>query len=322
MAGHPLNDHSKYELAAQKAAEVIENASSYGFALTEDFADLWSWDSHDTQESIWRIYFEPENEMPNYSHYIEDYWTFRPLPEFTYFLDFPKNYRKDITLMTYYPRKRVYTIDNTIYENIVMVNSDPSDYCEFLSYCIGKKQFFNFQTNLIRSNISFMGGWGMDSRVDYWEEVYNLNDPEFSTYHHLYRYSQTLLTYAEASARAGQPDDLAYEALNMVRRRANKVDFYSPSEFDIQPGSLSATAFADTVVNERAWELCHEFEGRWFDIVRLELLDEIQERRAKLDPEVNGLQNIIIPGSYFLKLPQVDVWLNPNLTDGKGDGGK
>ena len=57
----------------------------------------------------------------------------------------------------------------------------------------------------------------------------------------------TLLTYAEAKARSGQLDASAYEAVNMVRRRANKVDINSPSKYDLQPG-LSATQFADSVV--------------------------------------------------------------------------
>ena len=85
----------------------------------------------------------------------------------------------------------------------------------------------------------------------------------------------------------------------MIRRRANKADIHNPSEFDVQPGSLSAFDFANAVVNERSWELCHEFEGRWFDIIRLDLLDEIQEKRAKLDPEVQG-QVVSYSLSFFM----------------------
>ena len=41
MAGYPVNEFSKYELAAQKAEEVIENANFYGYALLDDLESLW-----------------------------------------------------------------------------------------------------------------------------------------------------------------------------------------------------------------------------------------------------------------------------------------
>jgi hypothetical protein len=40
----------------------------------------------------------------------------------------------------------------------------------------------------------------------------------------------------------------------MIRRRANGVDPYSPSVYDLSQG-LSREQFIDSVVWERAWEL-------------------------------------------------------------------
>jgi hypothetical protein len=41
---------------------------------------------------------------------------------------------------------------------------------------------------------------------------------------YLFRYAQTLLTFSEARARSGILDDSTYEAVNMIRRRANHLD--------------------------------------------------------------------------------------------------
>jgi hypothetical protein len=41
-AGWPLKDNSKYAMAASSAKQVIDNASTYGFALVPDMATLWS----------------------------------------------------------------------------------------------------------------------------------------------------------------------------------------------------------------------------------------------------------------------------------------
>jgi hypothetical protein len=127
---------------------------------------------------------------------------------------------------------------------------------------------------------------------------------------YILRYAQTLLTYAEAKARSGVVDASTYEAVNMIRRRANKVDLYSTSPYDLKPG-LSPEQFADSVVQERAWELCAEPEGRWFDMVRLNL--------AKDMVAIKQHQHIIVypipidRNTYFLPIPEKDKELNPNL---------
>ena len=41
MAGYPLNDETKYALAASTAKEVIDNKDKYGFGLLDDYAKLW-----------------------------------------------------------------------------------------------------------------------------------------------------------------------------------------------------------------------------------------------------------------------------------------
>jgi hypothetical protein len=86
---------------------------------------------------------------------------------------------------------------------------------------------------------------------------------------YLLRYAHTLLTYAEAKARDGQLDATAYEAVNLVRRRANHVDLNSTSVFDL-PQGLTTNDFIDSVLRERALEFCGEPGNLWFDILRTE----------------------------------------------------
>lgn len=123
-----------------------------------------------------------------------------------------------------------------------------------------------------------------------------------------------LFTYADnlsgGKGRSGCLEALAYEAVNQVRRRANKVDLFSSSPYDLKEG-LTPQQFANSVVQERQWELCAEPEGRWFDLLRLD--------RVKLLPEIKKRQNIrVFPipinrETYFCPIPKKDIALNPNL---------
>lgn len=80
------------------------------------------------------------------------------------------------------------------------------------------------------------------------------------------RYSDILLTYAEAINESAGATSAAYEALNEVRRRARAVG--TPSEQDpavypdIADGSLSKEEFRDVVLLERAREFIGEGERR------------------------------------------------------------
>jgi len=115
------------------------------------------------------------------------------------------------------------------------------------------------------------------------------------------RFPMVLLDYAEASAMAGSaPTAASYAAINQVRARAG--------EAPLTPG-LSATAFRDSVVFERAYEFAEEFGVRWFDIVRLQILPQVIASR---DP----VENPVPAGTDFSKkylapIPYGEMNLNP-----------
>lgn len=113
------------------------------------------------------------------------------------------------------------------------------------------------------------------------------------------RYAHVLTIYAEAKARAEGPDQLAYDALNAIRQRAG-----------LEPVSgLAAADFAQAVVDERAWEFAAE-RTRWFDLVRLEMVETANASKHAWDLAPIGS---ITKEDYVFPLPITEVTANPNL---------
>jgi len=286
MAGYPLKDIEKYELAAKYAGEVIDSSEFYGMGLENDLAKVWDIDYFDNPEKIIGIVLDEipvePNEPGNWSS-MEDYYEKvqrRIKPEYNFYINYPNNYRKKVSFYYGYNYGLI-TIDDEDYEYKRLAEPRDMGYCDFMYTINYRKWLVNGEYNIVA--------------------IY------------LYRYAHTLLTYAEAKARSGQLDASAYEAVNKIRRRANKIDINQSSGFDLQEG-LNPEQFADSVIQERALEFCAEPEGRWFDILRLEKLEEIHNKRYDYEPEVPWYSNIP-EENYYLDLPQEDIWLNPNLSD-------
>jgi hypothetical protein len=114
------------------------------------------------------------------------------------------------------------------------------------------------------------------------------------------RYAHVLTIYAEAQARAtGSPDELAYTSINAIRTRAGLAPLQG----------LSGEEFVAAVVQERAWEFAAE-RTRWFDLVRLEMVEA-----ANANKNANDLQPIggIAKEDYVFPLPFSETSVNPNL---------
>ncbi|GAA0878164.1 RagB/SusD family nutrient uptake outer membrane protein [Algoriphagus jejuensis] len=83
----------------------------------------------------------------------------------------------------------------------------------------------------------------------------------------IYRYSELLLIYAEASVRTEGLTESNLEAFNQVRRRAYGLDPMAASEMDYVLADLSVESFLDLILQEKAYET--QFEGkRWLDLKR------------------------------------------------------
>lgn len=106
------------------------------------------------------------------------------------------------------------------------------------------------------------------------------------------RFSDILLVYAEACG----PTSDGYDAINKIRNRAGLSN--------LTPG-LSIKAFRDSVIQERAWELCFEGE-RLFDLRRSNKMKEVL---------VNKYGKVIRSGEFFFSIPQDEINTNYEVSN-------
>jgi hypothetical protein len=281
MAGYPLKDASKYALAAQKAKEVIDNESAYGYTLLANYGDLWKAVNNINKETVFGCYFNNKGDWSDggtwangnmnapSAFFPENFggWS-DAFAELTFFNDFPAGPRKDATFITFgqkTPTAAVITWKDFAYNH----------------------PYYNKYSDVPGYDPKNMGAY-----TDWWS----------SRTVQVIRYAEVLLVYAEAKAMSGGPDALAYTCLNRVRTRAGLTD---------APAGLSGTAFRDAVVTERKWEFAGlEPCARWFDMVRTETVESATAKRSA--SEVPLIKQPT-KENYFAPIPQGDRVLNPNL---------
>lgn len=138
----------------------------------------------------------------------------------------------------------------------------------------------------------------------YWDEE---SEPNAGNTHNdlpYLRYSDVFLMKAEAlNEKNNGPDQAAYDAVNMIRKRAR---FDGETELNVLPDleNLNYESFKEALLNERRWEFTGEGK-RWFDLVRF----------GKLEEKVAAAKTGVQPQShhYLFPLPQEELDLNQNL---------
>lgn len=243
MAGWPLKQTDKYDLAAAKAKEVIDNRATYGFALMPTFAEVFANDPAVAiiPESVFQINgftggsgtanaTYGNTTMPGEEGGWDDMFA-----ELNFFKNFPAGPRKNATFRT------AFGLGATTIPWQQSLTKHPY------------YQKWYIKGNIVTSSISL---------------------PTV-----MMRYPHVLTVYAEAKARGtGGPDQAAYDALNAVRSRG-----LSSGAKALTPGDgLTAAQFADAVVQERAWEFACE-RTRWFDLVRLEQVEAANAAKSPED---------------------------------------
>jgi starch-binding outer membrane protein, SusD/RagB family len=278
MAGYPINDASKYALAAQKAKEVLDNAGAYGYRLLDDYQELWL-DNQFNDELIFGVFYDPSTESPNYRSPMmgqpedEGGWD-EYFCEINFFNSFPAGPRKDATFQT--TMKLVSTGEIIPWQQ-----------------CVQKHPYYK--------KMRYANGSNPDNVYDYYEDAYHWSYSSNRTAQ-VMRFAEVKLIYAEAQAMSANPDASAYKEINDVRYRAGLPD--------LTPG-LSQMAFRDSVVAERAWEFAGPEQGqRWFDLVRLERVEQANSNRH---PDELPLVNTPSKEYYFSSIPYSEKLINPNL---------
>lgn len=302
MAGWPLKKTEYYAKAAEQAKAVIDgvNAGTYEYILEPEYKYVYAPSHNYTNETVVGINYSRdftwvEDSQMTSSNLFEslggwgDGWG-----EIKFWKEFPAGPRKDAT---FNPK----ILQDNKAGNPLVDWWDESIPEQHPMYCI--------------FTIAEDGG-----DYDYTQPAntgWMTNDHR----HRLIRYSEVLLWYAEAQARAeGTPNTMAYECINQVRERAGLEP--------LQQG-LSGDAFANAALAEHGWEVA----GYWVALVtrrddqmRMELLEQtFNERKAnepiEVAPGVMRKNQVEISAgttwqgekSIYLPYPSTDTQLNPNL---------
>lgn len=265
MTGYPINDASKYALAASTAKDVIDNQTRYGFGLLDDYAKLWTtstYNANANKESVFALCFDGTNRINTYVGIAarpgemtgwDDFFC-----EINFYNEFPDQYRKNVTFLSEWTNKDGVVIPWT--------------------------QF--------------------STKRPYYKKLFgNVNTHRNALDQPLERFAETLLIFAEAQimSTGNNSDPEALEAFNQIRRRAYGHDPFTPNPL------VDATSITQRdVIDEKGWEFAGEF-CRWFDLVRLQLVEEVTDAKDPDDLQPMGTIK------YFLPYPQVEAQVNPNL---------
>ncbi len=122
------------------------------------------------------------------------------------------------------------------------------------------------------------------------------------------RYADILLMLAEAENAINGPTQIAYDAINKVRRRA-----FGNTNNDITPG-LSQQEFFDVILQERRLELCYEGH-RKDDLVRTQQLETVINAFNTSNPQnMKSYQS----HEYIWPIPSIEINVNPNVVQNPG----
>jgi hypothetical protein len=284
MAGWPLMQADKYALSATEADAVIQ---SNKYSLVNDYATVFT--TNNNSESVFALQYNIGGGLPqrsfgsssvpldevaeNNSSGWDDYY-----PEINFYLNAPACARTDATFYTTIKLKQP---DNSF--KLVPWNSNETH----AMHPYYKK---------------FRAGLGGDGVSETPTTIISIN-PSTNKALEIIRYPMVLLDYAEASAMSGGgPASQSYSAINLVRQRAGLPNLTA---------GLSAEAFRDSVVHERAYEFAGEFGVRWFDIVRLQLLPQVVASRSPLENTINTSD---ISNKYLAPVPSNEMFRNPAWT--------
>ncbi len=237
--------HGDYELAAQRAFEVIDSKQ---YSLWDDFADIFKIHNMNMGEIIFAANYSgtlSQGFKPNQYHVRllppgldkngegpeNAFGWERPTDELVNSFD-PQDRRKDVTFITSF------------------------------TYSDGSVETFEPHIAKFWDQAAEPRGNSTDSDVIY------------------LRYADVLLIYAEAlNEQYSGPTAEAYDAINQVRKRAR---FNGTVELDILPdlAGLSYDEFRDAILQERRWEFVMEGQ-RFNDLVRMGKLVETVEASGK-----------------------------------------
>ncbi|MEY8778941.1 RagB/SusD family nutrient uptake outer membrane protein [Allomuricauda sp. XS_ASV26] len=276
MAGFPMNQTDKYSLALLELEKVVGS-----YTLEENYSDVFSIQNESSNtEVIFGIGFDNSG---NYSV------SWGPM---------------GISLSD-----RLLLVPNFI-NSYFEKEMEPSEPVSFPIENSDSRFHQNIATfsfddgNLIDETL--MENWRPYKFIKEVEEISVLNSESFD-YPYL-RAADVYLMIAEAENKLNGPTAKAYNALNLVRRRA-----FGDLEHDAQSG-LTQEEFSSLILKERRLEFC--LEGQFKDdLIRMNALEsEILEYNQNYPELARDFQN----HEYIWPIPQGEMSLNPDVVQNEG----
>ena len=248
MAGAPLKDVAKYQDALTYADKVIESGQH---SLNPDYKQIFinhSQDKYDPKECIWEIgmYGNQQGTEKIAGSVGIDNGILCPDNEIGY-----SGGAMHVT-------KRVY--------DLYQAGDLRRDWCI--------APFYYKTTAGVTEAVDYSPTQIYDRNIGKWRRQYETLTPKHRTYNStnfpVIRYADVLLMKAEAEIQVNGATDIAYDAINQVRRRGYGTSVNTPdAAADLTPG-LSQSDLIKELQNERERELA--FEGlRKFDLIRWDL---------------------------------------------------
>ncbi len=289
MATWPLNQTTNYALGASEADSVMQ---SNQYSLMPDYADIFK--TNNNQESIFGLEFNVSGGNP------DRFYGDCSMPWEEYGLDGNFGWEEFYPELNFYLNAPACTRTNEIfYTTLKILQPDKTFLLVPYNSPLTRNQHPFYR--------KFRAAIDAEGCLETNTELISMN-PSTNKTNDVIRYAAVLLDYAECSAMAGSgPTAQSYAAINAVRTRAGEPALV---------GGLSSTAFRDSVVFERAYELSAEWGVRWYDIVRLQLLPQVIAARSPVENPINT--NVNIQDRYYAPIPVNEMLKNPQWTQNPG----
>ena len=298
-----LNDEQRreyFDKAAQYAQKVID---SNQYALEEEFYDNWNNQNRNGKESIFAIQFylgssTRNNDASGNNHLCH--------------CSFSTSYSVALPHIAPGP-------DNTV-ENSYL----PGDQRKDVSFADSlwrpsTQSYFHFYYDADGDGIKESGYSRYNKYIDH--DTPETSAADRAMNRQVIRLAEVYLVLAEAiNERDRQPNSLAYEAFNKVRRRAFREDINGAAQpHDLTTG-LDYEGFRNAIIQERSWEFTLE-QKHLLDLKRWKILVKtIKNSKLATDYPEYKKQTIDFK-HYRYPIPQAQREVNPNLWQNYGYDG-
>jgi hypothetical protein len=280
VAGYAsFNSASYFKLARDKAKEVID---SHEYSLFTNWADIWAKANRNKQEHMWELQSMEGTDFINNLH--------------SYFSAGSQFGVGAVWMSNNHYNDYEANDTRVLYGVTHNYKANWGTYYYYPSWQSGLYQNVN--------GIAYNNNGGTDNKayVTKYSDVTSPTAGNSDAYYPFLRYSEVLLTYAEAENEINAGSAAAYTQLNAVRSR---------SLASSAPASMGQSDFRNYILEERGREFALEGSVRHFDLLRwgiyLGAMNEITAQQDNIN-KVRSARNLLLP------IPQDELNSNKAIT--------